>query len=88
MRVLASSPESMMLLGEVGELEVQTERPQDECLLVCARKGLDLDRLLVARRARRMPSPLDELEEPLALLLHEHVPEDGAEQPNVAPQWR
>ena len=78
----------MVLLGEVRELEVEAERAQDERLLARARRGADLDCLLVARRSGGPARPLDEVEQPLALLLDEHVAEDRAEKADVAPQGR
>ena len=88
MRVLAAAAQAVVLLGEVCKLEVEPERAQHEHLLVRARECLDLDRLLVARRSRGVPRPLDELQEPFALLLDEHVAEDRAEKADVAPQGR
>ena len=87
-RVLAAAAQAVVLLGEVCKLEVEPERAQHEHLLVRARECLDLDRLLVARRSRGVPRPLDELQEPFALLLDEHVAEDRAEKADVAPQGR
>jgi hypothetical protein len=87
-RVLAPAAQAVVLLGEVRELEVEPERAQHERLLVRARERLDLDRLLLPRRAGGPASPLDELQQPLALLLHEHVAENRPEQTDVAPKRR
>ncbi len=90
-RVLAAPSEPMVLLGEVRELEVEPERPEHERL----RLGLEVAQQLRARDASvaaglsgRVPDPLDQLEQPRALLLDEHVSEDRPEQPNVAAEWR
>ena len=84
----------MVLLGEVDELEVERERPQD-VRLPLGRQGSD--RLLEPRpRGRRAARPratrevadaLLGLEQPRPALLDEYAPEDVAEQADVAPEW-
>jgi hypothetical protein len=76
----------MVLLGNVRELEVEPERTQDERLLPCAERRVDLDHVAVVTCGARIAAdPLDELEQPLALLLDEHDAENRPELPDVAP---
>ncbi len=90
--VLAASPQPVMLLGDVRELEVERERAQDELL---ALDGQRRDRLMHLARRVAFPRPpreqanlLDRLEELGALLLDEHLAEDRPEQTDVSPQRR
>ena len=87
MRVLATTPQAVMLLGQVGELEVDGERAQHERLRVWLERGRALASTSAgpARRAARVARAdrLDEVEQPRSLLLDEHAAEDRAEQPDV-----
>jgi hypothetical protein len=86
--VLAPPAQSVVLLGQVRELEVGRERAQDLAL------GLEVQRLdrlaQLGRRlagaagARQRADALLEVEERLALLLHDHAAEDLAEQADVS----
>ena len=79
-----------MLLGEVGQLEVEGERAQD-ARLAFKRQHVDRGAEFVAarslpRRARERPHVLDGGEERLVLLLDEHAAEQVAEEAHVAPE--
>src|SRR5207247_1463931 len=91
--VLAPAPEPVVLLREVGDLEVERERPQN--------LGLPVERQRADRGRERGPCPraagapraagqlADALlvgEQVLAALLDEHPPERLAEQADVAPE--
>jgi nitrogen regulatory protein PII len=81
-----------VLLGEVGELEVEGERPEHRGLPVGI-EGAHGFAQLVARRAgaggaREVADPLLGLEQTLAFLLDEDAAEDLAEQANVAAERR
>ncbi len=91
--VLPQPPQPMVLLGEVGELEVEAERAQH--------LGLALERELADRRREIGPCPgaarpprlprerADALlvgEQLLPFLLDEDAAEDLAEQPDVPPE--
>ena len=91
-RVLAPPAHAVVLLRDVRELEVEGERAQ-HARLPRHRKRLDrVVELVPARAAARGPREradvLDVLEQPAALLLDEHPPEQVAEQPDVPPQRR
>ena len=84
-----------MLLGEIGELEVETERAED-LRLALERKLADRSRQISARpgaaRPPRLPRECPDTllvgEQLLAFLLDEDSPEDLAEQPDVPPERR
>ena len=77
-----------MLLGDVDQLEVETERPQNVGLLAGRQHphgvadGVDVAGF--ARIARTQPDPLLRLEQLVAFLLDEDLAQHVAEQPNVA----
>jgi mycothiol synthase len=78
----------VVLLGEVRELEVDGERPQD-ARLALEREPADrlaqlVPRLTRSRRPREAADQLLGLEQLLALLLDDDAAEDLAEQPDVA----
>src|SRR5262249_22433940 len=93
--VLASAPEAVVLLGEVDELEVGAEGPQDECLAVEVElrhggaKSTQPSRAPGRpRRSREGAHALLEVEELGALLFDEDASERVAEQTDVASQRR
>ena len=90
MLVLAAAADAVVLLGRVRELEVEREGAEHLGLVVRLERadGLAHDRR-VADLARLPRGGADLLlggEELLALLLDEHLPEQRAEQADVAPQ--
>ena len=89
-RVGAAPPDPVLLLGRVGELEVEGERTQDAGLPL-ERKLCDRGGQIVVAGAgpggpRERAHALDVFEQRLVLLLHEHPPQQAAEQADVAPQ--
>ena len=80
-----------MLLGDVRELEVEREGAEHERLPVERQRRNRLSQLrerrvvALACLARELPDPLYELEQPLGLLLDEHLAKEVAEQPDVRP---
>ena len=88
--VLAQSAHAVVLLGYVRELEVQPERAQ-HARLPLERQRRDRVAQLVVRRAlaccaRECPHALNVREQRLVFLLDEHLPEQVAEQADVAPE--
>src|SRR3954452_728245 len=91
-RGLAAPPDPVVLLRDVRELEVESERAQDELLLL----GPDRpDRLAhvaddpaLPRGARERSHALDGLEQPVAVLLDENRAERLAEEADVPPELR
>ena len=86
--VLAETADAVVLLGDVGELEVERERPQD-ARLPRQRQRLDRVAELVAplslpRGARQRADVLDVGEQALVLLLDEDATQQVAEQADVA----
>ena len=83
----AEPAHTVMLLGDVRELEVQPEGPQHARLALERQRLHRLLELLVwrpgARLACERPHPLDVREQRLALLLDEDAPEQVAEQADV-----
>jgi hypothetical protein len=78
----------MVLLGDVRELEVERERPQDTRLPL-ERQGVDgipkiTVRLAGPRSAGEGPHALDVLEQGLPLLLDEDAAEQVAQEAHVA----
>ena len=88
--VLAAAADAVVLLGRVRELEVQREGAEHLRLVVGLERadGLAHDRRVadLARLPRGGADALLGREELLALLLDEHLPEQRAEQADVAPQ--
>jgi nitrogen regulatory protein P-II 1 len=90
--VLPPAAEAVVLLGEIGELEVEGERPEHGRLPVGI-EGAHRFPQLVARRAvsrgaGQVTDPLLGLEQILPFLLDEDATEDLAEQANVAAERR
>ena len=90
--IVAPPPsDPVVLLGQVGELKVDGERPQ-HCCLALEREGAylslescpELGAPARPRLARERPDPLDRVEELGALLLDEHLTERFPEKPNIA----
>ncbi len=74
-----------MLLGEVRELEVEAEGAQHERLLLGGqRRGGARNRAVGACASCLATDRLDQVEQPLALLLDEHGAEDRPEDAHVA----
>jgi hypothetical protein len=89
--VLAAAPETVVLLGEIDELEVDAERPQDERLALRIKTRNRLSQPLALRGAasrscapREVPYLLLQVEQGLPFLLDEDATEDRSEQANVA----
>ena len=89
--VLAAAPETVVLLGEIDELEVHAERPQDErlALRIEARDRPSQPLALrgaagCTRGAGEVPYLLLEVEQGLPFLLDEDATEDRSEEANVA----
>ena len=82
----------MVLLGDVRELEEERERAQHERLLLERKLGDMAGELSRGGRISRAPGPcvlpdlLDELEQPVALLLHEGLAQDVPEQAHICAQ--
>ena len=80
-----------MLLCDVDQLEVETERPQDVGLIdrrqhpYGVAEGVGVAGF--ARIARTQPDPLLRLEQLGSFLLDEDLAQDVAEQANVAAEW-
>jgi nitrogen regulatory protein P-II 1 len=92
MLVLPPAAEAVVLLGEIGELEVEGERPEHSRLPVGI-EGAHRFPQLVARRAvsrgaGEVTDPLLGLEQILPFLLDEDATENLAEQANVAAERR
>ena len=92
--VLAATPNPVMLLGDVREVEVDGERAQDDRLRLDVER---LDRLrerpggagvTAATEPREQANALFQAVELLAFLLGEHAPEDLAEQADVRAERR
>ena len=90
--VLAPPPQPVVLLGDVGELEEERERPQHRGLLLELESA---DRLLELRAiarlagdARQAADLLLERQQLLALLLDEDLAEHVAEQADVGAELR
>ena len=89
--VLPAAAQAVMLLGDVDQLEVETERPQNVGLIdgrqhphgVADGPGV----VGFARIARTQPDPLLRLEQLVPFLLDEDLAQDVAEQANVAAEW-
>ena len=85
----AAAADPVMLLGDVRELEIEGERAQHRRLLPRRQPVHGLGqlgrggRVALPAGACEAPDPLLELEQPLALLLDEHAPEQVAEQADV-----
>ena len=93
MLVFAAPSQTVVLLGDVGELEEERERALHVALLRDAQPGDRVGErlglaLAAADRARERANPLLEGEEAASLLLDEHPPEQLAEQAHVGPQRR
>ncbi len=92
MLVLPAAAEPVVLLGDVGELEVGGERAQDRPLQLeveaLDRRAQLVRRLASASCARQAADALLEREHVLALLLDDDPPQDVAEQPDVATKRR
>src|SRR4029079_10319952 len=87
--VVAATAEAVQLLRQVRELEPEPERPQDERLLVRGQRLVDVgDGALSSCFLRSTPDLLHELEQPLALLLHEDGAEERSEEADVAAKRR
>jgi hypothetical protein len=91
--VLAPPPQPVVLLGEVGELEVEGERAEYLRLALERQRGDGRGQLGAGRRPARRPRPPGELADPLLgreqllpALLDEDAAEDLAEQADVPPQ--
>jgi hypothetical protein len=83
--VFPSASQTMVLFREVRELEVQPERAQHEHLLLAGERRRGARDRAVRPRGPCVPADrLDELEQPIALLLDEHGAENRPEKPNVA----
>ena len=82
----------VLLLRDVRELEVESERAEHARLPVERQAGNSRGEIVVrrpaARRPRERPHALDIGEERLVLLLDEHLPEEVAEHANVPPERR
>src|SRR3954469_18732825 len=91
MSILPPPADSVLLLRDVRELEVESESAHHERLPLVRDVA---DRLGGGRAttppggARQPAHPLDDLHQPLALLLDEHGAEDRSEQPDVAAELR
>ncbi len=80
-----------MLLGDVGQLEVDGERPEDARL---ARRGkapyfgddVRLARDFLPRISRAKADPLDRRQQLLALLLDDDLPEQPTEDADISPK--
>jgi hypothetical protein len=89
--VLSASTQAVMLLGDVDQLEIEAESPQNIGLIDGRQHphgvadGIDVAGF--ARIARTQPDPLLGLEQLVASLLDEDLAEDAAEQSNVATEW-
>ena len=92
LRVGAPAADPVLLLRDVRELEVERERAEDARLPLEREAGDSggeiVVRRAVARRPRERADALDVGEQRLVLLLDEHLPEQVAEQADVAPQRR
>ena len=86
--VLTPTAQAVVLLGEIRELEVQAERTQDKPLLMLLERLDDGDRSGVPRVARSEPRAFDELEQPRAFLLDQHLAEHVTQHPHVATERR
>jgi hypothetical protein len=87
--VLAPPPNAMVLLGEVRQLEVEAECAEDEALFLQAERRIDRrDRAGLPGGPGVDADALDEVEQPLALLLDEDAAEQRSEQADVAPDGR
>jgi hypothetical protein len=93
--VLPPAAQSVMLLGEVGELEVQPESAQHLRASLVGKSAYGFCEVGArpwlprgARLARELADPLDVGEQVLALLLDEDTPEDLAQEPDVAAEGR
>ena len=91
--VLPAAPEPMVLLGEIDELEVDAERPQDERLALRIQAGDRPSQPLALRGAAgcarspgEMPYLLLQVEQGLPFLLDKDATEDRSEETNVASQ--
>ena len=92
--VLAPPPQAVVLLGQVGELEVEAEGAEHLSLPLEWQRA-DGRRQVgtrsrppgLPRLARQRPDPLLVCEQVLTLLLDEDAAEDLAEQPDVAAKW-
>ena len=86
--VFAKPADPVMLLRDVDELEEERERPQDGTLALGPerrnRRSKGATRAAGARVAGEGANPLLLVEEILALLLDEHLPEQVAEEAHVA----
>jgi len=84
------SPDAVARLGEVDELEVQPERPDDAFeRLGVHRQDVERDPLpcpALARGDRALSRRLDELEDLDARLLHDDLAEQRAEEPHLPAQ--
>jgi hypothetical protein len=82
----------MLLLGDIGKLEVESERTEHARLPVERQSGHTRSEVVVRRTAARGPRQrthaLDVGEERLVFLLDEHLPEEVAEHANVPPERR
>ncbi len=85
--VLAAPADPVVLLGDVDELEEQRERPQHGALALRAERGDRVGERLPwaagARIAGEGADPLLVVEQILAFLLDEHLPEQIAEEADV-----
>jgi len=86
--VLPPTAQAMMLFGDVDELEVETERSQNVCLLAGRQHthGVadSVDVARGARIARAQPDSFLRLEQLVAFLLDEDLAQHCAEETNVA----
>src|SRR5262249_43307172 len=91
--VLRPSPDAVVLLGDVRELEVDREGAQDERLLAQVETGDERDELphrlsgTAAPGPRELARTLLELENTRPLLFDDDGAERVSEQPNIAPEW-
>jgi hypothetical protein len=88
---LAQRADAVVLLGQVGEVEVDGERPRDlagalQCPALDEGRDLGAVDLAAAGGDDGVPEPFDVVQEFLAAVLHEAVAEHRTEQPDVAAQ--
>ena len=89
---LAQAPDALLLLGQVGELEVEAEGPDEAPRpprvdpVEDGAQRPPLRRSLPVRRSSMVAAPdaLDERQEVLALLLHDDLAQERAEQLDLA----
>jgi hypothetical protein len=86
--IVASTPNPVNALGEIDDLEVRREGA-DQRFGITRRQALHQRlQLVVGSRDAGEPGPLDELEERVATLLADDVPDQRPERSDVVPQLR